>query len=75
MIAGLTSPRNCENCKLLYCDKFEDIRIRYLKEYVPIAKNAGYLYLIDGALTQKTKQVSMYIYYALQRRTELLSTS
>jgi len=59
---------------LLHCYLYDDIRSKYLKSYVHIAKRTGLAFLIDGRGTQKTRKVAMYIHYAMKRRNEQLST-
>ena len=54
---------------LLHCPEYHTLRTKYIVAYIhPDKPGSGYL--IDGHGVRKTRDVAMYIYYALEQRNQ-----
>ena len=54
----------------LDCPLYEEVREKFLSPYLHTVQFRSIAYLLDGRNVSKTRNVSMYIYYAFKMRTE-----
>ena len=59
---------------LIDCPLYKDIRQKFLKSYLNDVERRSIGYLLDGRNVFKTRNVSMFIYYALKMRHENICT-
>ena len=75
---------NCPSCRdhleteehfLLRCPLYNDLRSKYLNQYLNSARPNVVSCLIDGQEIKKTRSVAMYVYYALKLRSYSLEVN
>jgi exonuclease III len=71
-------PQQCPFCLkieseehfLLECQRYADLRLRFISRYYLNAREPVLLFLLNNENADITRSVAMYIYYALKRRAE-----